>query len=338
MSKKRVLLLVDGDMVAFSHAAAEEYGKTPEEISFAKIQMSMESKMLFIAQRVNATDTICVISGSDNMRHVIFPEYKANRDGVWRPDNLKNAKASLITMFNGIHMNGLEADDLISALARWKYELEMGKRGAVKSMTFQGVRDDYDEVVIASLDKDLATIVQPDPKGARIRYYRWETQTVGEKFTECQTPLGKLDLIVKKTDAKGSAKKEIKGRGIKFFLWQLLTGDSTDGIMGCGVLEDKIYKTGKKAGEAYQRRSGVGALEAFDLIDPVTSYAEGLKAVMTQYIMRFGDGWKDELVKNGRLLYMANMVDDGHLVRMWHFDNKVVDRFNLKTMQLEPSA
>lgn len=59
---------------------------------------------------------------------------------------------------------------------------------------------------------------------------------------------------------------------------------------------------------------------------------------MTQYIIRFGDGWKDELIKNGRLLYMANMVDDGHLVRMWHYDGKVVDRFNLKTMQLEPMA
>lgn len=337
MSKKRVLLLVDGDMVAFSHCAAEEYGKEEDQISFAKIQMSMESKMLFIAQRVQATDTICVISGDENMRHVIFPEYKANRDGVWRPENLRNAKGALITMFNGIKKSGLEADDLISMLARFKYEIDIGKRGEIKSLNFQGIRDDYDEVVIASLDKDLGTIVQPDPRGAKIRYYRWETQDKGEKFSTCETPLGELKQLIK-TDSKGRKKKEIKGLGIKFFLWQLLTGDSTDGIMGCGVLEDKIYKTGAKAGQAYQRRSGVGAVEAFELIDPVTSYAEGLKAVMTQYIIRFGDGWKDELVKNGRLLYMANMVDDGHLVRMWHYDPTVVDRFNLKTMQLEPSA
>lgn len=336
MKQKRVLLLVDGDMVAFSHAAAEEYGKEPEEVSFAKIQQSMESKMIFMQQRLGATDTIVCISGSENMRHVIFPEYKANRDGVWRPDNLKNAKASLMTMFNGILMEGLEADDLIAMLARWKYSLEMGKRGKIKSMHFEGIRDDYDEIVIASLDKDLRTIVA-NPGGARIRYYRWETGNTGEKFAECKTPLGDVRIIVK-TDSKGIKKKEVKGEGIKFFLWQLLTGDSTDGIMGCGILEDKIYKTGKKAGEAYQRRSGVGAIEAHDIVSPHETYAAGLKAVITQYIIRFGDGWKQELLKNGRLLYMANMVDEGHLVRMWHFDGKTIDRFNLKTMQLEPMA
>lgn len=332
MTKKRVLLLVDGDMVAFSHAAAEEYGKAPEEISFAKIQASMESKMLFLAQRCNATDVICCVSGPDNMRNIVEPSYKANRDGVWRPENLANAKAALITMFNGIWMKGLEADDLVAFLSRWKYDLDMGKRGEIKSMTYQGHRDDYDEVVIASLDKDIPQIANMvGDISARIRHYRWETQHAGEKFVE-PTPFGELKCIVK-TDSKGRKKKEVKGNGIHFFLHQLLIGDGTDGIMGCGYEVTKIRKSGKDAGKEYQARDGVGQVESYELLKNCTSYAEGLKTVITQYIMRFGDGWEKEFIKTGRLVYMHNRISDGHWVHLWHYKG-VDERLNLKTGEI----
>ena len=82
MSKKRVLLLVDGDMVAFSHCAAEEYGKDSEDINFAKIQMSMDSKMEFLAKRVGATEVVTCISPSKTFRNVLAENYKGNRDDV----------------------------------------------------------------------------------------------------------------------------------------------------------------------------------------------------------------------------------------------------------------
>ncbi|HEI0612392.1 TPA: hypothetical protein SIF59_004275 [Escherichia coli] len=331
MEKKRILLLVDGDMVAFSHAAAEEYGKEPEEISFAKIQMSMDSKMEFMSKRLNATDTVCVISGDENMRHTINPTYKANRDGVWRPDNLKNAKACLMTNWDGVKMEGLEADDLIAMLARFDYEMVMGKKGVIKELIYKGPNT-YDEVIIASLDKDLAQIGKSGAIGPVIKHYRWETKTTGEKLTVV-SGFGELKCIIK-TDSKGNKKKEIKGNGAKFFLWQLLTGDPTDGIIGCGITVQKMRKSGKNIGQMYDAREGVGAVAAFELLDKIDNYVEGLSVVATQYVMRFGDGWKEELLINGRLLYMANMVDEGHKVRMWHYDGKTVDHFDLKTKQL----
>ena len=336
MNKKRVLLLVDGDMVAFSHAAAEEYGKEPEDISFAKIQMSMESKLEYIKKRVNATDTIVCISGKSNMRHYICPSYKANRKDVWRPENLDNAKAALITMYGGVKMDGLEADDLMAMLCRFDYDMEMGKRGEIKSLKYKGLNT-YDEVVIASLDKDLAQIGKSNPtgNGPVIKHYRWETQTAGEKLTTV-SGFGELKLIIK--DNGKTKKKEVKGNGAKFFLWQLLTGDTTDGVIGCGVVETKIYKSGAKCGQEYQKRVGVGAIEAFELLDKATSYAEGLNIVATQYVLRFADSWKEELLKNGRLLYMANKVDEGCKVRMWHYNPKIVEHFNLKTKQLIPAS
>lgn len=264
IKKKKILLLVDGDMVAFSHAAAEEYGKESDEISFAKIQMSMEAKMDFMSKRLQATEVITLISGDNNMRNIIASTYKANRDGVWRPENLRNAKAALMAGYDGIKMDYLEADDLIGILARNKVEMEMGKRGLIKSLhtTRLLTTDDYDEIYIASLDKDLKQICTR-PGGPVIKHYRWETGNTGEKITHT-TGFGELNCIIK--DNGKTKKKEVKGAGPKFFLWQLLVGDPTDGVMGCGISETKMYKTGAKAGEEYQKRCGVGAIEAFELL------------------------------------------------------------------------
>lgn len=332
--KKKILLLVDSDMVAFSHCASEEYGKEPEEISYQKIQMSMESKMDFMTKRLGATEVISLVSGDTNMRHVIAPSYKQNRDGVWRPENLKNAKAYLITAYNGIKMDGLEADDLIGILCRNKVEMTMGKRGLIKSLkTIRPLTtDDYDVIYVASKDKDLKQI-GGRPGGPKIIHYRWESGEVGEKM-EPVSGFGELKCIIK--DNGKIKKKEIKGNGPKFFLWQCLTGDSTDGVMGCGVSETKMYKTGAKAGEEYQKRVGVGAVEAFELLDKIDNYADGLKAVATQYLLRFGDGWQEELLTNGRLLYMSNTVAEGNKVRLWHYNN-TVEYFDLNSKQIVPA-
>lgn len=332
IKKKKVLLLVDGDMIAFSHAAAEEYGKDPEDVSFAKIQSSMESKMDFIARRVGATEVITLISGDTNMRHVILPNYKDNRDGVWRPDNLRNAKAALMTGYNGIKMDCLEADDLIGILARNKVEMTMGKRGVIKSLkTIRPLTtDDYDEIYVASLDKDLAQIgnYANKPTSPKIKHYRWETQHSGEKITEV-SGFGEIRCIVKKSGK--TTKKEVKGHGVKFFLWQLLTGDPTDGIIGCGYKEERVYKTGAKAGQVYEKRNGVGAIEAFECLEKIDNYADGLNAVAAKYIMHFGDGWAEQLLINGRLLYMSNTVEEGNRVRLWHYKPDVVEYFDINS-------
>lgn len=341
MSKKRILLLVDGDMIAFSHAAAEEYGKEPEDVQVHKILSSIDKKMEFLSQRLGATEIITFLSGSDNMRFTIHDQYKANRDGVWRPDNLKNAKAHLQTAWNGMSMQYLEADDLIAFFTRHEYELVMGKRGRIRELIWKG-GNQYDEVIIASLDKDLRQLqTQTCPTtgnriGPKVTHYQWEreSQGIGEKFVQ-PVGFGELKLIVKQS-ASGSKKKEVKGNGPKFFLWQMLTGDPTDGVMGCGIKETKVYKTGKKVGESYERRDGIGAVEAFELLDKVTSYSEGIKIVATQYLIRFADGWQREMLKNGRLLYMHHRMDDGHLVRLWHYNGKIIDRFDVKNNVIIP--
>lgn len=334
VGKKRVLLLIDGDMIAFSHCAAEEYGKESEDISFAKIQMSMDSKMEFLSKRLGATDIITFISGDENMRHVIFPEYKANRDGVWRPENLKNAKAHLMVAWNGMRMEGLEADDLLACFARHEFDVDMGKLNRIKTLT--RIRPcTYDEVIIASLDKDLRQVSQMNGVGPVIKHYQWEreSQGIGEKIV-IPKDYGELKCIIK--DTGKTKKKEVKGDGPKFFLHQLLIGDSTDGVLGCGVRELKVYKSGAKCGEEYYKRDGIGAVESFEILDKTTTYPEGLKKVIGAYIARFGDSWEEELLKNGRLVYMHHMIEQGRYVRLWHYNGAVADYFDLKEQRVVP--
>lgn len=336
MSKKRILGLIDGDMIAFSHCAAEEYGKESEDISFAKIQMSMDSKMEFLTKRMNFTDTITFISGDENMRHVIFPEYKSNRDGVWRPENLKNAKAHLLVAWNGMKVEGLEADDLLACFARHKYDVEMGKRNVVKKLIDIGLCD-YDEVVICSLDKDLRQLGRFGNTGPVIKHYQWEreSQGIGEKIV-IPKDYGELNCIIK--DNGKTKKKEVKGDGPIFFLHQMLIGDSTDGVLGCGVRELKVYKTGAKCGQEYYKRDGVGAIESYELLKGTTSYVEGLKKVIGAYILRFGEGWEAELLKNGRLVYMHHQIEEGRYVRLWHYKGGINDMYDLKEKRVIPHA
>lgn len=334
MNKKRVLALVDGDIVAFSHAAAEEYGKELEDVNFAKIQMSMDSKMKHLLSRVGATEHITLLTGSINMRDDFADDYKANRDGTWRPANLKNAKAHLQVAWEGIYMDGLEADDLMACFARHKYELVMGKRGKILEMHRVGPCD-FDEVVIISLDKDLRQVSQFGGVGPVIKHYQWERegQGIGEKMTTVKD-FGELKLILKASGK--TTKKEVKGNGPKFFLWQMLTGDSTDGIMGCGVRELRVYKTGAKAGQEYYKRDGIGAVEAYEILEHITDYQSGLQKVIGAYIARFGDGWEEKLLATGRMLYMQHHIDDGVNIRLWHYNGAIIDRYNLKEKRIIP--
>ncbi|MFZ4217043.1 hypothetical protein ACEV6Q_04155 [Enterobacter ludwigii] len=321
MSKPIRVGLIDGDMICFAHAAAEEYGKEDSEISFQRIQMSMDSKLEYLKRRLKLDLMYVFISGDDNFRFVINHEYKSNRDGVWRPTNLENAKAHLRTCWDAMSMRGLEADDLIACFARYSYNVILGKHNKIRHIGNPEKWPENTEIIICSLDKDLKQIPSTN--------YRWETPSKGEKFEKI-SGFGELNLII--NGMGKTTKKEVKGKGTKFFLWQLLTGDNTDGIIGCGVKTKKVYKSGKKAGEEYEKREGIGAIEAYELLHPCNSYKEGMLIVIAQYRRVFGKSWEDALVKAGRQLYMVNTIIDDKAL-MWHF-NGTKEYFDLNEQRL----
>lgn len=277
-------LLIDGDLLVFSSCAAVEYNKSPEDYTLAEILTNIEGRILAMKRRLRARNIRIFFTDEDNFRYQIHSGYKAHRKDAWIPPSLSAAKSHVMVMFHGEKVAGLEADDLLAANQK--------QDGTT---------------IIATIDKDI-----PQVRGM---HYRWETPHAGEKVFEVDG-MGTLEKVVNPKNNKTA----IKGNGIRFFCYQLLIGDPTDGVMGCGKLVDKIYKTGAKAGQAYTQRVGVGPVEAFELLQYAITYPRCMGIVIQQYQKCFGDSWKEELLKNGRCLFMVNKIREDGKFQIWHYE------------------
>ena len=274
-------LLIDGDLLVFSSCAAVEYGRTPEEYTLQEILTNIEGRIAAMKRRLRARHVRIFFTAKDNFRYRILSTYKANRKEAWLPESLEAAKSHIMTMFNGEMMPGLEADDLLAI-----------------NQKLDG------STIIATIDKDI-----PQVRGM---HYRWETQHKGEAVFEVSGN-GELKKEIH------NKKTKITGNGVRFFCYQLLIGDPTDGVMGCGKLVQKVYKTGAKAGEGYEKREGVGPVGAFEQLEYAITYQRCMEIVIANYKHVFGDDWEDMLVKNGRCLFMTTKLRDDGKFQPWHF-------------------
>ena len=154
-----------------------------------------------------------------------------------------------------------------------------------------------DDTVIWSLDKDLRQIPGSHLDDA--------TQKVVEV-----TELGSLEDRGKKVYFDGTL-------GLYF---QLLTGDSTDNIVGCGIRELTVYKSGAKKGQEYYKRKGVGPKKALTLLADLDLDA-ALDVVVEEYKKIHGSSWQSELETQANLLFMIR-EQYGEIIQRWTYDNR----------------
>lgn len=161
-----------------------------------------------------------------------------------------------------------------------------------------------DNCVIWSLDKDLR-------------------QVPGEHLDDATQKL----IVVSELGQLIDRGKKIYFDGLAGFYYQLLTGDSTDHILGCGKRIQTVYKSGAKKGETYIKRQGVGPKAAFKIITAAAISDENnpdsamLEAVKQEYIKVHGDDWQSNMETQAQLLYMIR-EQDGDTVKMWTYDNR----------------
>ncbi len=119
--------LIDGDIVAYRCAAANE----KSDIGIAIWQVNqMLSRIL---SEVQATDYKIYLSGDNNFRYQIFPDYKANRRDQIRPKHLESLREYMVVSWDARICDGFEADD------------QLGIESARSA----------DKIIICSIDKDL---------------------------------------------------------------------------------------------------------------------------------------------------------------------------------------
>lgn len=130
-------VLFDGDLVAFRCAASGEN----DDVGI--VQYYIDQLVDLIMQECKGDKYEMFLSGKNNFRYDVYPEYKGNRDGTYVPRWREAAKQYLVEKYSGVISEGCEADDLmgISQCAQ-------------------------DGTVIASLDKDLLMIPG--------HHYSWE--------------------------------------------------------------------------------------------------------------------------------------------------------------------
>lgn len=109
-----MLGLVDGDIIAYRCSAScqgvgeyRDVAVEPEEAAIIRCDVLMRD----ILQH---TDTqLTFLTGKNNFRYTINPEYKANRKDKAKPVHLQACRDFLIREYNAIVTDGYEADDAL---------------------------------------------------------------------------------------------------------------------------------------------------------------------------------------------------------------------------------
>lgn len=102
--------LIDGDLVAFRCAASAE-GESEAWIACSRADSFIDE----ILAATGCTEYEVWLSGSNNFRYLVYPEYKANRIGGYRPKWEKEVKDYLKITHNAQTIEGAEADDALGS-------------------------------------------------------------------------------------------------------------------------------------------------------------------------------------------------------------------------------
>lgn len=179
--------LLDGDIYAFRSASSAEH----DNLGIATYRVEeMIDKTL---NETGASEFSIYLSGNNNFRYEIYPEYKANRTQP-KPRFLKEVKDYLIEKYQAVVSDGCEADDLL---------------GIEQCQLYQGYEGTW-PTIICSIDKDLRMIPG--------MHYSFEIKGTSVKGKEWIRPMEITN--VEYFD------------GLRRFYTQLLTGDSTDNVKG----------------------------------------------------------------------------------------------------------
>ena len=135
--------VIDGDIVTYRCAAVNENA----DLGLAKWQA--DQLLVRILEETEADDWKIYLSGDNNFRYAIFPDYKANRRDLPKPKHLEGLREHLVLEWNATICDGYEADDAL------------------------GMESGGNEMVICSIDKDLLQL-----SGTHYNFVRRELKEV----------------------------------------------------------------------------------------------------------------------------------------------------------------
>jgi 5'-3' exonuclease len=105
-------LIIDGDHISYRASSSCEPTKAkpylePEDAAIHRVDDLMNRILL----ELNSTEYELYISGENNFRKVIYPEYKQNRTKP-PPTYLQQCREYMITKWGAVIVNDMEVDDM----------------------------------------------------------------------------------------------------------------------------------------------------------------------------------------------------------------------------------
>lgn len=234
-----MIALVDADIVTFRGAFSAE----DEEEAFIACART-EGILKEIGEVLGTSSMELWLSGPDNFRYGIYPEYKANRITAKRPKWEKEVKQFLTNQFEANWSKGCEADDMLAIRHQ-----ELGE-----------------ESILCSIDKDL------------LQSPGWHYNFVKKEKTFV-TP----------------------EEGIRFFYYQLLVGDTADGIKGVpGIGPVKANRILDQADEEAVDQSITRERAYYNaVVNQFSCYEEFLMNAQVLHIWKKpNDIWQDKFNEN----------------------------------------
>ena len=137
-----MIALIDADLVAYRCAATCKE-EDPVDVALFRVDKNMRE----ILEMTDATSYKAFLTGSNNFRKVVNPDYKANRKDMVPPAYLQDCREYLVTEWNARLSHGQEADDEL------------------------GINQSTD-TILCSLDKDLLMIPG--------KHFNWTKQQYGD--------------------------------------------------------------------------------------------------------------------------------------------------------------
>jgi len=146
-----VKVLIDGDILVYrigfaSESKGEDGVVIADPVSFAL--HSMKKYLYSIYKGAGATSVELILTGKDNFRDKVIPDYKGNRKDTSKPIHYQAIRDYMVNSLGAIVIDGMECDDYMSL-------------------------NQTDETCIASLDKDLKIC-----SGSHYNFVKGEFSTV----------------------------------------------------------------------------------------------------------------------------------------------------------------
>lgn len=188
--------LIDGDILSYEIPFAAMKGWQKEgEPPFDYVAEMLHQRVENIKHMAELDEIEMYMTGKGNFRFELATtqSYKS-RDHDKRPFHYDNIRYYMISEYNAVVVDGMEADDMLS----------------IRQME----RLMYGDTTICTRDKDLHMVAG--------RHYGWELGKQPQFGPVVVSVLGDIALVDKK----------LKGTGLFQFYGQLLTGDVTDSIPG----------------------------------------------------------------------------------------------------------